>query len=481
MQYVLKRRIHLKNLLSCYETVGSPTISNGVVSGFSDGNYVRLKRDVSSCDNTEYVIKFTTSSTTSSVVQSIFHWEFVVTFEMRPDSFTVYTYNWETAGSTDLTTLSANTTYWLKVVLNGNTKSIYLSTDGVDYTQLISFSENGLRPLEYLPSLGDHVTIDRPFIGTIDLNESSVKFNKTYYLKSNEKTYVLEVNPDNQTSDETVYYTFTINPTPENAIVTINGKVTNSVTLAEGRGVTWSVTADGYVERNGVAVLNENIILDVELEAYKYYTLTINPTPSDATVTINGEVTNSVTVNEGTILNWEVSDEGYITQSSSITMVEDVTINVELELQSYTFTINPTPSNATVKLNGQTTKTLTVVHGTTVNWEVSASGYITQSGTVTVTSNSTKNVVLKKKELLYACYSEAIGDDTQYLYAKTPLGSDLIKYVSSAGSYVLAETSSSLVAIDARVPWTSVNENQAVYKILVTSTCPRYKAGDLYE
>lgn len=270
MQYVLKRRIHLKNLLSCYETVGSPTISNGVVSGFSDGNYVQLKRDVSSCDNTEYVIKFTTSSTTTSVVQSIFHWEFVVNFELRADSFTAYTYNWETAGSTDLTTLSANTTYWLKVVLNGNTKSIYLSTDGVDYTQLISFSENGLRPLEYLPSLGDHVTIDRPFMGTIDLNESSVNFNKTYYLKSNEKTYVLEVNPDKQTSDETVYYTFTINASNEHnnstpVVVTINGEVTNSITAVEGTEITYHVDCTGYQSKYGTLTLTEDTVLNIVL------------------------------------------------------------------------------------------------------------------------------------------------------------------------------------------------------------------------
>lgn len=313
----------------------------------------------------------------------------------------------------------------------------------------------------------------------IHLNESSVKFNKTYCLKSNEKTYFLAVNPDNQTSDETVYYTFTINPTPENAVVTINGKVTNSVTLAEGRGVTWSVAADGYVERNGVAVLNENIILDVELEAYKYYTLTINPTPSDATVTINGEVTNSVTVNEGTILNWEVSDEGYITQSSSITMVEDVTINVELELQSYTFTINPTPSNATVKLNGQTTKTLTVVHGTTVNWEVSASGYITQSGTVTVTSNSTKNVTLVQAGPLYACYK---GSDL-YLYAKYPLGSDLTAYTSNKNTLVWQQANTSSELVPAKywqgnnVVWKSITEGSGSDG---TTTYTRYKAGDIY-
>lgn len=147
----------------------------------------------------------------------------------------------------------------------------------------------------------------------------------------------------------------------------------------------------------------------------------------------------------------------------------------------YIFTINATPSNAKVTINGEVTNSATVLEGTEVSYEVSLDGYITQSGKVVVNENTTLNVVLKKKELLYACYSETIGGDTQYLYAKTPLGSDLIMYVSSAGSFVLAETSSSIVSSNPQLLWKSVNENQAVYEFLVTSTCPRYKAGDLYE
>lgn len=62
----------------------------------------------------------------------------------------------------------------------------------------------------------------------------------------------------------------------------------------------------------------------------------------------------------------------------------------------YTFTINPTPSNATVKINNQTIKSITVVEGTSISWSVSASGYKTQSGTLILTANTTKNIELVK-------------------------------------------------------------------------------------
>lgn len=65
---------------------------------------------------------------------------------------------------------------------------------------------------------------------------------------------------------------------------------------------------------------------------------------------------------------------------------------------NYTFTINPTPSTATVALTAsgytQSGNSITVPSGTSVNWSVSASGYTTQSGTQVVTSTSSKSVTL---------------------------------------------------------------------------------------
>ena len=62
----------------------------------------------------------------------------------------------------------------------------------------------------------------------------------------------------------------------------------------------------------------------------------------------------------------------------------------------YTLTINPTPSNATVTFNKGTVvgNTCTVVAGTSVTYTVSKSEYTTQSATVTVNADQTVNVSL---------------------------------------------------------------------------------------
>jgi len=69
---------------------------------------------------------------------------------------------------------------------------------------------------------------------------------------------------------------------------------------------------------------------------------------------------------------------------------------------NYTFTINPTPSNATVTLTAsgytQNGNSITVPNGTTVSWRVGASGYVEQTGTWTANgSNNTLPVALDKE------------------------------------------------------------------------------------
>lgn len=68
------------------------------------------------------------------------------------------------------------------------------------------------------------------------------------------------------------------------------------------------------------------------------YTLTINPTPADATVTFStGTVSgNSCTVTDGTSVTYTVSKTGYATQTATVTVTADQTINVTLSEGHYT-------------------------------------------------------------------------------------------------------------------------------------------------
>ena len=72
---------------------------------------------------------------------------------------------------------------------------------------------------------------------------------------------------------------------------------------------------------------------EVKANAYKYLTtvtLTINPTPEDSTITINGAEQNTVTVPYGDTVEYSVTHEGYLTQSGSIELTEDTTLEIEL-------------------------------------------------------------------------------------------------------------------------------------------------------
>lgn len=70
---------------------------------------------------------------------------------------------------------------------------------------------------------------------------------------------------------------------------------------------------------------------------------------------------------------------------------------------TYTFSINPTPANATVILSafgystvsGTGSKSITVANGTEVSWSVSADGYTTRTGEWIISgANKTENIVL---------------------------------------------------------------------------------------
>ena len=132
--------------------------------------------------------------------------------------------------------------------------------------------------------------------------------------------------------------------------------IPNSVT--KNASVTWTITlADGYTFGN--------------------YSLTMGATT--ITPTVNGNVmTISISKVTGNI------------------NINVVTVNNNVEL--YTFTIKPTPSDATVKLTGagyiQEGNSISVPSGTNVSWTVSANGYISQSGEQIVTSTTSKTITL---------------------------------------------------------------------------------------
>lgn len=164
---------------------GNPTVSNGIVSGFNEENYLQLlngKQD----NNAEYVVKFTTGSVTKASSQDIYCAENFFILEIYNNTWNVVTYNWETEANVTLFTASANTTYWVKISVNGKTKTFRYSTDGESYTLVASFTDNNMDITNDYPlRIGNHsanrLLYERAFLGSVDLNETYTNVNNVRF------------------------------------------------------------------------------------------------------------------------------------------------------------------------------------------------------------------------------------------------------------------------------------------------------------
>ena len=242
---------------------------------------------------------------------------------------------------------------------------------------------------------------------TVSLDHYQTETRSTMVTESTTDTVVL--NP------EIIMCTLTITPGPETAIVSFNGAsgtiIGNSIAVETGTEVHVTVSAPGYTTRDEYITVISNINVPIILEAEPIqpsdYTLTVVPSPSDSLVTFNTQGTisgNSITVPQGTIVDYTVYHDGYITQNLSTTVNSDITVNVVLQTSvqtNATLTINPTPNDATVSFDtGQIYGNQTTVPaGTTVTYTVSRSGYDSQSASIVVSSDLTLNVELQ--QILY--------------------------------------------------------------------------------
>lgn len=160
---------------------GNPTISNGVVSDFSEYNYLQVLNGKQN-NNAEYIVKFTTGNTTKTTGQDVLCAEYFLALDVASNTWDVITYNWETATNTTLFTASANTTYWVKILVNNKTKTFSYSTDGENYTQVASFTDNDMDiTANYPMRIGNHsnnrLLYERTFLGSVDLNETYINVN----------------------------------------------------------------------------------------------------------------------------------------------------------------------------------------------------------------------------------------------------------------------------------------------------------------
>jgi hypothetical protein len=180
-----------------YTVVGSPMISNGVVSGFSANDYLSLPATgTEGCSNAEVVIRIKVNSTTSTVHQ-IFFGTSGNTGASGAGSLTIGrsvnpstaagainmfgTGNWPPVQSPFY--VQENTWYDVKATWNGSVYNLYakLATDE-NYTSITSYAQqlfiwNNI----YLGRA--QTNTNEIFNGSIDLNNTTIKINGEYWFK----------------------------------------------------------------------------------------------------------------------------------------------------------------------------------------------------------------------------------------------------------------------------------------------------------
>lgn len=186
---------------------------------------------------------------------------------------------------------------------------------------------------------------------------------------------------------------------PQDAVIKINGKVQNSIVLNEGDNYKLEVSAAGYITKTETHVANvtETIVISLEKKPIPKVTFEIVPNPSNATVVINGQTVNKVTINQGYEVSYSVTAEGYDTVSAKEVVNNNTIKQIELIIKQpkkYTLTIESEPSNAIVTMNGTQGNVQDFDINTVVNYEVTLVGYSTKTGTVTISNNQKIFVIL---------------------------------------------------------------------------------------
>lgn len=170
-----------------YEVVGSPVISDdGIASGFSSSNYLtipKLSSLVGSAGSWELDMQFTTpNDITSSRVGWLFegntHWCNLIRIGGDGTNYTGIQVSLTSTGSSydiasykQVVRVTANTTYWLKLIFTGTEYLCKYSTNGTDFTTVnIATSSLKISDKSTLLNIGVSKTAKSPFRGSIDLN-----------------------------------------------------------------------------------------------------------------------------------------------------------------------------------------------------------------------------------------------------------------------------------------------------------------------
>lgn len=168
--------------------IGSPKVDNGVVSGFSSANYLKITDsfDVSAAQSWEVVYKIKSGTDITTGQSMCGH-----TGSSNYDPFTIdinsskFQLGLCKSSSSNLLkdqkgtyTVLVDTTYWLKLTFNGSRYALSYSLDGVDFIEdVVLESTTKIWTSDLVLGRQQGSSSEYPFLGSIDLNECYIKIN----------------------------------------------------------------------------------------------------------------------------------------------------------------------------------------------------------------------------------------------------------------------------------------------------------------
>ena len=160
--------------------VGSPTISSGVVSGFSASDYFSMQQ-IKNTDIDEIVwkVNIPSSALGQSRYMNVLYGVINFVTYSNSSSFTYSVISTSGLGDLSIGTLQPDTNYWLKYVNDGNMCSAWLSEDGITFTKKAEKSSSLITQSSPINYVGGGTS--RYFSGSIDINNSYMVINGTKY------------------------------------------------------------------------------------------------------------------------------------------------------------------------------------------------------------------------------------------------------------------------------------------------------------
>lgn len=172
-----------------YTEIGSPTVLDGVASGFSTSNYLKLPTFSPGNKSWEMVYKFTTGSSVSSqygIVTNLGTGDSVAPLYIGSSSSLNFFLSsngtsWNITNSKPILTVQANTTYKIKLEFTGSAYNAYSFENNqwvLKNTVISSIPIYGGISLVF----GNNRASGYSFNGSIDLNETYIKINNTVWF-----------------------------------------------------------------------------------------------------------------------------------------------------------------------------------------------------------------------------------------------------------------------------------------------------------